>query len=975
MKAFIVTTIILLLHSNLWGQKHQSHFECEYFEYANRTNNSIEIENTNVFSEIKIFKIAIATTGEFSSYFFDNDDTDILKVQKTHQAITSILSKLNQIFLKDIGVKFELIENNQVLYSLNSETDPYTSKNNFNTQLQNTLNTIIGSENYHLGHLLHFDSIISGNAGCIGCVCSDNQKGKAYSIIDDPESEFLINLMAHEIGHQLGAYHSQSSSNCSSGSNNSMIEPGSGSTIMSYAGFCYPNVQHRSDSYFNNHSKKEMLSYISNLSCYQSILSAQNNTSISCTDEVYLPANTPFYLKAQVINENYGQLYQWEQNDPEINSTNQVPNSSKVNGPIIRSFAPSPQKTRFIPNLIDLKNQEHEWEVLPSIERNLNFKLSSSYSTDDNFNYYEDNTLIHIHENAGPVEVTSQNSPNITYTLNNPIEITWSVNQTDQYPINNSSVDVLLSTDGGITYNYTIATQIPNSGYFQINTNNLPSTDNARIMIKGNQSPFFNINNYDFKIIGNSFYLETENNEIDTCINEQVEFNLNYFSSNSLLDSEVNINYIASSDHLNIALSKTHLNSDENNLTVSITNQSTEESNEWVDIIVSNNSNESSNVRLLINYHEYEDVIIQNPENEEIIATNSVNLEWLGNSSEYIIELASDINFNSIIQESSTTSNNFWIENLDFNNNYYWRVTPKNNCTEIETYKFTTPCSPITSYNNSNIMESRGLNYVNLKWKDENASNWELEYGTSSDFENNTTQTISTTEPQVFIENLSPGSKYECIISSICNGKTNSLHSFFETHYELCAVDLNEQSFNSESTIVYTFSNKNSEALSFNINYINCDFPYNYLGIFEGDYYTEDIVGLGGFSGIHFNSSNEVISSNADSISIAIQITDTSKRFEFDIDFECYSSKLLTNSNIDYPLNNFNVYPNPNNGNFSITNNNNEQLNLNIYSINGTLIKSIYVNNEASFKVENLNKGIYFIKEEESKIVKKIIVD
>ena len=46
--------------------------------------------------------------------------------------------------------------------------DPFTG--NFGSELQRTLDDVLGDENYDIGHLFDYGEP-NGDAGCIGCVC------------------------------------------------------------------------------------------------------------------------------------------------------------------------------------------------------------------------------------------------------------------------------------------------------------------------------------------------------------------------------------------------------------------------------------------------------------------------------------------------------------------------------------------------------------------------------------------------------------------------------------------------------------------------------------------------------------------------------------------------------------------------------------------------------------------------------------
>ena len=190
-----------------------------------------------------------------------------------------------------------VIANNNLVMYYNASTDPYSSGSvgsggAWNTELQNNLSTVLGNAAYDIGHLFG-QSGGGGNAGCIGCVCEDDDvanlndenKGSGFTSPSDGISQgdtFDIDYVVHEIGHQLGANHTFSHQSEGTGVN---VEPGSGSTIMGYAGITSYDVQNNSDAYFT----------------YRSILQIQNNLAgRTCSVDTPI-TNTPPVVDAGLI--------------------------------------------------------------------------------------------------------------------------------------------------------------------------------------------------------------------------------------------------------------------------------------------------------------------------------------------------------------------------------------------------------------------------------------------------------------------------------------------------------------------------------------------------------------------------------------------------------------------------------------------------------------------------------------------------
>ena len=125
--------------------------------------------------------------------------------------------------------------------------------NSLITEVQSKIDAVIGSANYDVGHGFGKDSNGNGLAA-FQSVCNPLEKGQGVSILDTPKGDgFDIDVSAHEFGHQFGANHTQNS-DCNR-NNTTSVEPGSGTTIMGYAGWCWENnsnVQNNSDAYFHS---------------------------------------------------------------------------------------------------------------------------------------------------------------------------------------------------------------------------------------------------------------------------------------------------------------------------------------------------------------------------------------------------------------------------------------------------------------------------------------------------------------------------------------------------------------------------------------------------------------------------------------------------------------------------------------------------------------------------------------------------
>lgn len=221
---------------------------------------------------IRIFRIAIATTSAYTSFWGDDDPSNGTNIEDAFSAVVSTLNRINQVFEDELGVRLVLVSDASLIYET-AETDPF--KGDYSAELQTTVDEVLGNEAYDVGHLFDYGEP-NGDAGCIGCVCETGAKAQGFSTHpfvdifggDYRNDYFDIDYAGHEIGHQFGAYHTFSYNTEGTGFN---AEPGSGSTIMAYAGITgLDDLQLHGDPYFHYYSIQSIQNFIATLECGES---------------------------------------------------------------------------------------------------------------------------------------------------------------------------------------------------------------------------------------------------------------------------------------------------------------------------------------------------------------------------------------------------------------------------------------------------------------------------------------------------------------------------------------------------------------------------------------------------------------------------------------------------------------------------------------------------------------------------------
>ncbi|MFN5208725.1 MAG: reprolysin-like metallopeptidase [Bacteroidota bacterium] len=453
---------------------------------------------------LRTYRLALATTFEYSSFSGGT-------VSSVLSAMVTSINRVTGVYESELAVRLVLIANTDTLIFLTS-SDPYTNNNGATmlNQNQTTVNARIGSANYDIGHVF---STGGGGIAQYACVCSNSSKARGVTGSGSPVGDpYDIDYVAHEMGHQFSGSHTFNSTigSCGGGnrSANTAWEPGSGVTIMAYAGICgSDDVASNSIAYFHTGSFDEMNNFITNGNGNN----CASQTATGNTAPVIAPFPTSYaapYLCGLILNgtatdaNNDVLSYSWEQVDVGPAGAWNAPTG---NAPLFRSYPPVDNGTRYCPRIVNVMNNTSpigEWK--PNYARTLKFKLTARDNRAGGAGVVNTPTplTVQIVNTPDTFKVTYPNSTGISWQGLSSQTITWKVANTTAAPINCQAVDIFLSTNNGASFPVQLAGNVPNTGSYVIAVPNTPSTS-CRIMIVGNGNIFFDVNDRNFTITSN----------------------------------------------------------------------------------------------------------------------------------------------------------------------------------------------------------------------------------------------------------------------------------------------------------------------------------------------------------------------------------------------------------------------------------------------------------------------------------------
>jgi hypothetical protein len=676
-------------------------FQCEVGEAAFKELSITNFSRNFNDGQLRTYRLALACSGEYAQFHLGasqqnvpSSASDQVKKAAVLSAMNTSLTRLNGVFERELSVKFELVSNNEDIIFLNPATDGMTDDDpdELIDEVQAICDAQIGNANYDIGHVFSTSGgTLSGLAG-LGVVCITGQKARGVTGLGSPVGDpYDIDLVAHELGHQFGATHTQN--NPCNRTNSTAIEPGSGSTIMGYAGICAPNVKSgnangNSDDYFHAVSLAQIWAIIqSSGNC--AMLTNTNNAAPTANAglDYSIPKSTPFKLTG-TGNDADGissLTYNWEQLDNEI--ATMPPVSTNTGGPTFRSLPSKDVPFRYMPALATVVSGSltSTWEVVPSVERELNFSFIVRDNNVGGGSTARDDMKIDVVD-VTPFTVTAPNSA-VVWNTGSTQTITWNQGVTNAAPINSTIVNIKLSVDGGLTFPILLKSNTANDGTEEII---IPdnATSSARIMVEAADNIFYNINesNFTIKSITPTFIVNNTDGLQSACNsgNESVSYNLNFDYVNGFTET-VTLSSSGEPAGSNVSFSSTTVNAD-GNVTMTISNFDDQTPQEYEINIsaISASITQTLKVDFRLSSADFDEIILSSPVDNATNLSLVEELQWNNdsNATSYDVEIATDSEFSNIVSTGNVLVNSYTTTNLVGVTEYFWRVKPKNSCGE-----------------------------------------------------------------------------------------------------------------------------------------------------------------------------------------------------------------------------------------------------------------------------------------------------
>lgn len=281
---------------------------CQTTEREGFAISAVDLQQTG-YDVLRQYELAVIPTWQFVKKFARKDPA------RAWREIVNIVTNATVTLERDAGLRLCLVDTETLIpASPKEEVEGDTLDERWND-----LRAKLGERQYDIAHLFDYGDKKGSGKATIGVACVPHQKVRGYTRFPLLGVPFQAGLFLHEASHQLGAHHSFDGPPPSGYGNErhepTSVEPGSGSTLMSYAGHLEPryNLVENREFYLHPTSVSE-LRVIADHSgtCAADLLTGQRPFP-STTSAWSIPPETPFRLE---LTPPSGSIVHWDEVDP-----------------------------------------------------------------------------------------------------------------------------------------------------------------------------------------------------------------------------------------------------------------------------------------------------------------------------------------------------------------------------------------------------------------------------------------------------------------------------------------------------------------------------------------------------------------------------------------------------------------------------------------------------------------------------------
>lgn len=231
--------------------------------------------NAAVGAGLRVYRLALLTDPSYATYFGGSANVTAAKV--------TLVNRVTQIYEDETSIRLVLIANNDTLNLDNAAqmtgtngpcggsacytaAQAGTCSSSTLSRTRQVIGLLVGASSYDVGHIAL--GVDGGGIASLGVV-GGNNKAQGCTGLPTPVGDFFaVDYVAHEVGHQFAGNHTFNGTvgSCSRDNRSAAnsVEPGSGSSIMAYAGICgSDDLQPHTDPYWSQRTFDEIVAYTS----------------------------------------------------------------------------------------------------------------------------------------------------------------------------------------------------------------------------------------------------------------------------------------------------------------------------------------------------------------------------------------------------------------------------------------------------------------------------------------------------------------------------------------------------------------------------------------------------------------------------------------------------------------------------------------------------------------------------------------